>query len=90
MTITENGRRRSVSKLEAALKQLANKAASGDRHAAKLVIGILHQSEAHDDARSAGEPVSPELRAATDQAILAAIRERVSETKPADGDDHDA
>ena len=33
VTITENGRRKTVTKLEAALKQLVNKAAAGDLRA---------------------------------------------------------
>jgi hypothetical protein len=36
VTVTVNGRRRSMSKLEAACVQVANLAASGDRHALKL------------------------------------------------------
>ena len=90
VVITENGRRKSISKLEAAFKQLANKAAGGDRHAAKLAIDILHQSEVRDEARAAGVPVSAEIRAASDLAILAAIRERAVVAPPPPPDDgHD-
>lgn len=38
--INENGRRRRISKLEAAIKQQVNKAASGDQKALKLLAGI--------------------------------------------------
>lgn len=40
VTITENGRRRTVTKLEATAKQLANKAASGDPAALRAVLAI--------------------------------------------------
>jgi len=76
VTINENGRRRSVTKLEAACKQMANKAAGGDQRAAKLIIELLHQSEIRDDARAGTSAVSPGERRAADQAILAAIRDR--------------
>ena len=38
VNVTENGKRRTMSKREAMLKQLANKAASGDLRVAKLVF----------------------------------------------------
>jgi hypothetical protein len=76
VTVNEGGRRRSITKLEAACKQMANKAAGGDQRAAKLIIELLHQSEMRDDARAATSAVTPEVRHAADQAVLAAIRDR--------------
>ena len=38
LTVTENGRRHRITKQEAAIKQLANKAASGDKHAIEAMI----------------------------------------------------
>lgn len=43
ITITENGRRRRISKLEAAAKQTANKAAAGDTKAFRLLSEMLQQ-----------------------------------------------
>ncbi len=40
VVITENGKRRTITKLEAMLKQLANKAASGEHRAMKLLIPL--------------------------------------------------
>jgi hypothetical protein len=74
VTVVQNGKRRSISKLEAAFAQLANKAAAGDRHAAKLLIEMLHQSESRDDARADMIPINAEEHKAQDLAILAAIR----------------
>jgi hypothetical protein len=41
VVINEGGRRKSVSKLEAAFKQVANKAASGDPIALRLLLPLL-------------------------------------------------
>jgi hypothetical protein len=87
VSVNENGRRRSITKLEAACKQLANKAAGGDQRAAKLIIELLHQSEVRDDARATTSAVTPEERRATDQAVLAAIRDRALGMEKGGGSD---
>ena len=74
VTVNKNGKRRSISKLEAAAIQMANKAAAGDRHAAKLIIDLLHQAEGRDEARIEKTPLGAEQRRAQDAAILAVIR----------------
>ena len=43
--ITENGKRKNVSKLAANAKQLANKGASGDIRAAKMVLDFAMKAE---------------------------------------------
>jgi len=63
--INENGRRKTVTKLEAAMKQLANKAASGDRHAVKQLIEL---------DRSIGER---SLEASTPTTVLAEVDQKV-------------
>lgn len=73
--VTENGRKYSITKLEAAAKQMANKAAGGDPRAAKLIIELLHQAETRDEAR-AGPGVTADERRASDMALLDAIRDR--------------
>ena len=40
IVIDENGKRKTVSKLEAAIKQLANKAASGELRAVQLLCSV--------------------------------------------------
>jgi len=51
--IRENGERRTITKLQAALKQLANKAAAGDpraiRDVLKLQPVLSQQEDANDD-----------------------------------------
>jgi hypothetical protein len=82
VVVTQNGRRRSITKLEAACTQMANKAASGDRQAAKLIIDLLHQAEARDEARAGGASVGADQRRETDAAILAAVRESALNITP--------
>ena len=43
--INENGRRKTVTKLEAALKQLTNKAASGELKALQLLAALVRSAE---------------------------------------------
>lgn len=49
--VTENGRRRNITKREAIAKQVINKAAGGDLKAAQAVF---NQDRLHDDARQEG------------------------------------
>jgi len=85
VTIVENGRRRTITKLEAAAKQMANKAASGDPRAAKLIIELLHQSESRDEARAGSGTLTAEARLASDMAVLSAIREQALRVMPVVG-----
>ena len=52
--VTENGTRRKVSKGEAMVTQIANRAASGDLRATKIVLDFLRDSERQS------EPAPPE------------------------------
>jgi Family of unknown function (DUF5681) len=45
VVINENGTRKTVTKLEAAIKQLANKAASGDLLAMRLLTALASSAE---------------------------------------------
>jgi hypothetical protein len=45
VTITENGKRKKISKLEAAVTQLANDAARGDKKAIQLAVTLLQICE---------------------------------------------
>jgi len=51
VAINENGRRRTVTKLEAALKQLVDKAAAGDLRALRHLTSLAHDAEVQQDAR---------------------------------------
>jgi hypothetical protein len=55
MVIKENGERRTIAKLQAAMKQLINKAASGDARAIREVFKLQAVIAEHD--KSADEKV---------------------------------
>jgi hypothetical protein len=69
VVVTENGKRKTITKLEAMLKQLANKAASGDHRAIKLLMPLAEtylassRSPASDEAAPAPLPSAAERRA---------------------------
>jgi Family of unknown function (DUF5681) len=47
VAVKENGRSRRITKLEAAAKQLANRAASGDQRAMQLVARFIEAAPRH-------------------------------------------
>lgn len=77
VTIVEKGKQKSITKLEAAAKQLANKAATGDFRALQLLLPHL----AGVDASLA----APEAVGSDDQAVMAAMMQRfgMSDSIPA-------
>lgn len=82
VTVTENGRRRSITKLDAAVKQLVNKAASGDerysRQFFKVLAGVEKTTESPTEATQA--------LSAADREVLAGILARL-ESAESGGDD---
>lgn len=50
--VSENGRRRVISKREAISKQLVNKAASGDARSIKLLVDLLQRANTNGEAYS--------------------------------------
>ena len=55
--VTENGKRKRITKLEAMLKQLANKAASGDHRAIKLLMPLAETCIASNAVTDSAAPV---------------------------------
>jgi len=51
VTITENGRRKSVTKMEVILKRLVNKAAQGDHRSTQLLIAYTEKHQASNAER---------------------------------------
>lgn len=45
VVVNENGRRKTITKLETIVKQLVNKAAAGDARSTKLVIELIPKSD---------------------------------------------
>ena len=72
--INEHGRRRSISKLEAAVKQLVNKAASGDPKFMQQLLALVQLVECRADASAApAEPLTE-----SDRRVIEGISERIS------------
>jgi len=61
VVINEHGQRRSVTKLEAALKQLVNKGASGDLRALAQMVALAKDAEAKQNMPGAQPPALGDL-----------------------------
>jgi replication-associated recombination protein RarA len=72
VVINENGRRKTITKLEAAVKQLVNKAASGDLRALHHLTALARSA----DERSPEAPIAPSVMAEVDQKVLQGIFSR--------------
>lgn len=83
VVINEHGRRKTVTKLEAALKQLVNKAASGDLRALAQLVALAQDAEAKQSMPGAQEPVLGDL----DHEVIDGIMKRFlrTEEKKPDG-----
>ena len=68
----ENGCVRSITKLEAVVTQLVNRAASGDQNAAKFVISLL------PDDPGPAPPREPEFTSEGDKMVIAEVVRRLS------------
>ena len=73
VTITENGRRRKITKREAVIKQLVNKSASADARSLKILLDLMLNLEARARASAAPAPaVGP-----GDEEVLAQLKARL-------------
>jgi hypothetical protein len=70
--VNENGARKTVTKLEAAIKQLVNRAASGDLRALQQFISLAREAEATASLSSTERSAIGEL----DQKVLQGILKR--------------
>ena len=73
VAISEGGRRRKITKLEAAAKQIANKSASGDPRSAKLGLDLAQKAE----ERQSRAPAGPAELSETDQQIAERLMSRL-------------
>ena len=72
--MTENGRRRHITKLEAAVKQLVNRAASGEARATQLLFALV--------AANDSKPPETENRVAeADLVVMAELARRFRSDK---------
>ena len=81
VTVQENGTRKSLSKGEAAVKQLFNKAMSGDERAIKLVLDLINSHE------NAAEPPAPKYTMSeADREVLTQMIRRAQSRAEGDSD----
>jgi len=77
VTVNVNGKRRRISKLEAAFTQQANKAAAGDPKAIRLMLDVLGMATQQEALASGAGDLSPELRRRLNGQTLDALRARL-------------
>lgn len=70
VTITERGRQRKITKLQASVKQLVNRAATGDHRAMQLLMAL-----ARSESTAEVMPLSSEADQQVKQALLARLLE---------------
>jgi hypothetical protein len=77
VTVTENGRRRQITKREAVIAQLVNKSAGADLRATKMLIDMLKDIE-----KKTGVAPLPETSRFTqaDEEVIAGFVERVRQS----------
>jgi hypothetical protein len=80
--INENGQRKSVTKLQAAVKQLVNKAISGEPRALQQLLGLNRLLD-----ESAGETALEPIAREFDQQLIRGVLERMQ--RKSSGDRHD-
>jgi Family of unknown function (DUF5681) len=85
VVINEHGQRKTISKLEAAIKQFVNKAASGDLRALHMLVGLAREAEAQEAMASGGSSPIGEI----DQRVTDGIFKRFQPVAPVEGDEAD-
>ena len=73
ISITENGRRKRITKLDAAVKQLVNRAAAGEARSLQLLLGLVQAIEARPD------PSDPQQPSEADQEVMRDLMRRMGE-----------
>lgn len=86
VTITENGKRKRVSKLAANTKQIANQGASGAIRAAKMTVDFALRAERERDAPPEALPLSQNDRAIVERflARVKAVEANLPDAETAD------
>lgn len=77
--ISENGRRKTISKKQAVAKQLVNKAATGDPRAMPVLLNENRIHEAH-----AGRDAASETHDAEDRLVMESIMRRIRDANASD------
>jgi hypothetical protein len=80
VVVTENGRQRTVTKLEAAVKQLIDKATLGELKALQLLSALLRSAEEHEIEEPTTNPVLDEV----DEKVVLGIMKRFETSRKGD------
>jgi hypothetical protein len=80
VVVNENGGRKTVTKLEAALKQLIDKATSGELKALQLLSALVRSAE----EREIQEPVANSVLDEVDEKVIAGIMKRFETNRKED------
>jgi len=84
VVINEHGQRKTISKLEAAIKQFVNKAASGDLRALQMLVALAREAEAREALPSGGDSALGEF----DQKVMQSIMSRFQNATQLKGEDN--
>lgn len=77
VVVNEGGRRKTLSKLEAAMKQLINKAATGDHAAIKLLVQLASALQEQAELTTP----APRVLGETDQKVMQGMLKRLARTQ---------
>ena len=72
VVVNENGRRKTMTKFEAAIKQFVNKAASGDLRALQLLVSLSREAETRESQPQPNDQALTE----SDQKVMEGIMKR--------------
>jgi uncharacterized protein DUF5681 len=88
VVINEHGRRKTVTKLEAAIKQLTNRAASGELKALQLLAALVRSAE---ERASKVAPPSAALGESDEKVFLGILKrmESTGQSRQGDANEHD-
>lgn len=74
--VNENGKRRTITKREAIVRQLVNRSASADLKAIQMVVALMQQVEDHTETST-----SVEVFEDADHKVLQQLRERAAQAR---------
>jgi hypothetical protein len=74
--VTENGKRRKISKRQAVITQLVNQSAKGDWRAAKILLDIVHDIEGRTEPQTAENWIS-----LADEKVIEQLKARLHQNK---------
>jgi Family of unknown function (DUF5681) len=87
--VTDNGKRKSITKQEAIFKQLVNKAASGDHRAAQLLLSEIREVENRIGSTPSGREIIDEIDQQVVQNLLKRLGRQADENDNGNDSNHE-